>query len=124
MEGTLGELPHCEQNFLCARFARGTLAAMSQPYRELLDATVRHLEELKAQGTRFVPITPETLRALTETTVVSRVPQISAPITEHRTLNTEHRTSNVGLATPAPALPANPDKARAIAELRERAMVC
>src|SRR5688572_23665805 len=39
---------------------------MSAPYDQLIDATIRHLEDLKARGTRFVPVTPETIALLKE----------------------------------------------------------
>jgi uracil-DNA glycosylase len=38
----------------------------SDPYNELLDATIRHLEELKAAGATSVPVSPEMLTALRE----------------------------------------------------------
>src|ERR1039457_6352656 len=37
---------------------------MSSAYQELLDATIQHLENLKARGVRHVAVAPETLRAL------------------------------------------------------------
>src|SRR2546427_6461387 len=40
------------------------MAAMSVGYQQLLDAAIRHLEELKAQGVKFVSLSPETLAAL------------------------------------------------------------
>ena len=38
---------------------------MSDGYRQLLDATISHLEGLKSRGVRHVAVAPETLRALT-----------------------------------------------------------
>src|SRR5207302_9049139 len=40
------------------------MAAMSVGYQQLLDAAICHLEELKAQGVKFVSVAPETLAAL------------------------------------------------------------
>ena len=40
------------------------MEVMSAAYNELLDATIRHLEELKSLGVRHVAVTPETLRSL------------------------------------------------------------
>src|SRR5688572_7890615 len=40
---------------------------MSAPYDQLIDATIRHLEDLKARGTRFVPVAPETISLLKQT---------------------------------------------------------
>lgn len=37
---------------------------MTGSYRELVEAAIRHLEDLRRRGTRFVPVTPETLAAL------------------------------------------------------------
>ena len=38
---------------------------MSEPYYEqLLDATIQHLQNLKGQGVRFLPVAAETLVAL------------------------------------------------------------
>lgn len=41
-----------------------TMTSMPTAYEQLLDATLRHLEALKARGVRFVSVSPETLRAL------------------------------------------------------------
>jgi DNA polymerase len=43
---------------------------MSDAYRQLLDATIRHLEVLKAQGVEHVPVRSETLAALSAKPVV------------------------------------------------------
>lgn len=37
---------------------------MSEAFRQLLDATLQHMEELKAAGTKYVPVSAETLAAL------------------------------------------------------------
>jgi DNA polymerase len=39
---------------------------MSDPYNDLLEATIRHLQELRAQGVQFVSVSPETLARLTK----------------------------------------------------------
>jgi len=39
---------------------------MSSAYDQLLDAAIRHLEDLKAHGARNVVVSPETLRALSQ----------------------------------------------------------
>jgi len=39
---------------------------MADAYHQLLDASIQHLERLKAQGTRYVPVSAETLSALTQ----------------------------------------------------------
>jgi DNA polymerase len=48
---------------------------MSAAYHELLDATIRHLEDLKSRGVRHLAVTPETLRALAQPP-----PKTAAPI--------------------------------------------
>ncbi|MEI8290865.1 MAG: uracil-DNA glycosylase family protein [Verrucomicrobiota bacterium] len=40
--------------------------AMSDGYRQLLDAAIQHLEGLKSRGVRHVAVAPETLRALAQ----------------------------------------------------------
>lgn len=40
------------------------MSVMSAAYNELLDATIQHLEGLKARGVRHVAVAPDTLRAL------------------------------------------------------------
>ena len=57
--------------------------AMSDGYRQLLDATIQHLEGLKSRGVRHVAIAPETLRALAQppppkTPVPNLKPAVSA----------------------------------------------
>lgn len=39
---------------------------MSETGRQLLEATIQHLEDLKARGARYVTVSPETLRALAQ----------------------------------------------------------
>lgn len=39
---------------------------MSEDYEQLLEATIQHLQDLKAQGVRFVPVTPGTIASLTQ----------------------------------------------------------
>ena len=52
--------------FRALRGVGDTIALMSGAYHQLLDAAIQHLEELKARGVRFVPVTPETLAALSQ----------------------------------------------------------
>ncbi len=104
---------------------------MSESYRQLLDATIQHLEGLKARGVRHVSVTPESLRALalparpTLATTSGPKPFSLAPV--------------VAKPVPAPiALAAKPlvqpgtqnpklgttDKTAAFAALRDRALAC
>src|SRR6266404_232668 len=46
---------------------KAKIGAMSDAYHQLLEATIRHLSELKARGVRFVPVSPETLAGLRTT---------------------------------------------------------
>ena len=58
------------------------MAAMSVAYHQLLDGAIQHLQELKANGVRFVSLSPETLAALRQprpTTSASSPPAPPAP---------------------------------------------
>ena len=94
---------------------------MSEPFNQLLAATIDHLQSLKGHGTRFVPLQPETLQDL------NQAPR--RPHTESQNLNVQPRTetlfkTNGGATEDTPSPSNNPSKAQAIAELRERAMQC
>lgn len=114
---------------------------MSSGYDQLLAATIRHLENLQAQGVRHVAVAPETLRALTAP--VARPVPTAAPVNPARPAATipapvasPPRPAPVipmpkpvtPIAKPQPVGPnfvsINPDKAAAFASLRERVMVC
>src|SRR5436853_6499423 len=94
-------------------------------FKELLDATIDHLEGLKEGGTRYVPVSSQLLNRL-----ASVLPAKStAPVTSLKT--GESPTTKV-FAEPKPAqapvatrqVPGPMGKAEAMAELRERALVC
>ncbi len=103
---------------------------MSDDYRQLLDATILHLEALKSRGARHVAVAPETLRAL----ALPPKPSISnrqLPITKPPA----SASGAVPKIVPAPAAPvfekseignskSEMDKAEAFAALRARALVC
>ena len=116
---------------------------MSAGYNELLDATVRHLEDLKSRGVRHVAVSSETLRALAQPPVAtSQMDKAAAPPQELRSSRREEALSSKSkISAPATgqatllALPgetqsaiANPlsptEKAAAFTALRERALVC
>jgi uracil-DNA glycosylase family 4 len=97
-------------------------------YNELLDATINHLEELKRSGTKFVAISSEALAQLGKSPRPSAVAAQRPPTQAPRALVTP-------APAPAPAPPhkrtaepivlsPNQDKAAAMRELRERALVC
>jgi DNA polymerase len=116
---------------------------MSDVYQELLDATIQQLQELKAQGVRFVPVSAEALAGLNQP---SRVAQknISAPVAqptarpvptpspaapkpvEIKSAPTIDLPLSLPAAPPPAALPvlSSEAKAAAFAELAQRASVC
>ena len=127
-------------------FSRGAAggpydALMSSGYDQLLDATIRHLENLQAQGVRHVAVAAETLRALT-----LPVARPSAPIipVDSRPAPVAMVPPPVRAPRPTPVVPmpklvmpslssspvassfvsATPAKATAFAELRERVLGC
>ncbi|HXI69067.1 MAG TPA: uracil-DNA glycosylase [Verrucomicrobiae bacterium] len=57
---------------------------MSESYRQLLDATIQHVEDLKARGARHLAVAPETLRAL-----ATAAPRVAASPSESRSSRRE-----------------------------------
>ena len=110
---------------------------MSDGYQQLIEATIRHLEDRKAQGVKFIPVSQETLAALNSPCVREPNSTIAAP-TRAATASAPVRTVVESLgATPLPAVAvatiptslavAPPDrqtKEAAMAELRARASEC
>jgi DNA polymerase len=92
-------------------------------YHEILEASIRHLEGLKAQGARFVSVSPETLAALGQANPVPR-PSAGVAQAENPTL----------IQAPSPLSPLKPPtatpgaeaqtKAQAMAALREQVIPC
>jgi DNA polymerase len=105
-------------------------AFMSEGYRQLLDATIQHLEDLKSRGVRHVAIAPETLRALAQPAAAKA--QISNPKSQMD--KTAAPPQELSLALPGETVPASapspvtrlssPEKVAAFAALRERALAC
>jgi DNA polymerase len=122
---------------------------MSSAYDQLLDATIQHLEHLKANGVRHVSVSPESLQALSQP--LARVaPQVapvppsipgretppSPPVVPDKPPHSKPEVAPAAVEfalplglpgeTPPPATtPLSPEaKAAAFAELRERAMAC
>jgi DNA polymerase len=119
---------------------------MSADYDQLLDATITYFEQLKAQGTRYVSVSPETLTGLSRAAVV--LPQTrSQPAASAMISPPSARTSAVlvdgapvapklppvfdpslAQTSAAPVSPGTPlsleARMQAFTELRERAMVC
>ncbi len=132
------------------------MAGMSADFANLVDVTIRHLEELKTKGTRFVAVDRATLTALRQpppmrTPVLGTSVAEALPAAESMEASLPHesipQSSSPVLLPAAPAtaaLPIAPEnapptpsatappasalrgeaKAQAIAELRERALVC
>jgi DNA polymerase len=120
---------------------------MSAGYRQLLDATIQHLEGLKSRGVRHVAVAPETLRALAQpptrtlarpaAPVATPQPRAATPppvpaAAAESTLSMPPKKSiapakvaaDIVLPHPAAArLPAS-EKAAAFAALRERVLAC
>jgi len=117
---------------------------MTDVYHELLDAAIHQLQELKAQGVRFVPLSPEGVSALNETprpVVRKSSPVAPAVQAAPKTVSAAPRIAekpveikSAPVIIPAPLAPAEASdaaplltpeaKAAAFAELRQRAMAC
>jgi len=113
------------------------MLVMSDSYQQLLEATIRHLEERKARGLKFIPLSQETLAALVspcvrESDAASAAPSRSpAPTLPEIPMfeSTIPPPPHASAASSAPAsLGAAPldlqTKQAAMAELQARAMVC
>jgi DNA polymerase len=115
---------------------------MASAYNQLLDATIRHLEDLKSRGACHVAVAPETLRALAQTTRPAEVPTppsdepAARPYQKTTPGHAAEQTSLLALpgetqseiftaSAPSPVTRlSSPEKAAAFAALRERALVC
>jgi DNA polymerase len=126
---------------------------MNSSYNQLLDATIQHLEDMKARGVRHVPVAPETLRALAQPPAkeshIGKAISIGTPSTASARKEFQTQAGTVpgapsiqsaitapaaeqanllalpGETVPGQAPPLDPQaKAAAFAALRERAMVC
>jgi uracil-DNA glycosylase family 4 len=113
---------------------------MPDPFQELLGATLDHLRDLKERGVRYVTVSPETLSALSQAAPLRLAPPSpsagtgvtatppAAPATLRPALSPEtfQKLSRESI-TPQPPTAVSLDhaaKAQAIAEVRERALVC
>ena len=115
---------------------------MSDAYHELLDAAINQLQELKAQGVRFIPVSPEGMAALNEKprpitkTVSAPViaprpipkPAPEPPRVAPKPIEVKPPAPSLSLPGETPAAPApslsNEAKVAAFAELRQRALAC
>lgn len=117
---------------------------MPDAYSQLLDATIQHLEALKARGVHFVSVSPRALAGLTQAsaTKAQRTDQRDVTASPARTTRvsprltvavTKPEPSNAPVTTPtrtpiaaAPIVPGlSPEaKLEAFSKLRERALAC
>ena len=104
---------------------------MSTAYHELLDATIQHLEGLKARGVRHLAIAPETLRALVRPAGIIPAPtaaKIATPGSMPAKQIAAFMPSEKITAPVSQSAIRNPQsaigKATAFAALRERALAC
>ena len=134
----------CEQILFGVAAGGGYDGVMAADYNQLLDATIQHLEDLKARGVRHVAVAPETLRALAQP-AKSPAPgfrvaaeKTTAPVAAIKTgpavsvLAEKPAPPKIvpvvapvaPAATPALAEKLETEKAVALAALRERALAC
>jgi DNA polymerase len=109
---------------------------MSDPYGQLLDATIQHLEDLKSHGVRHVAVAPETLRALAQPAATGTPASGPARVERQKPAGSETGApqpvaeQTTLLALPGETVPSqNPlldpqAKVAAFAALRERALAC
>jgi DNA polymerase len=104
---------------------------MSESYRQLLDATIQHLEGMKARGTRHVTVAPETLHVLVRPPAKLPIANFQAPISKNLAA-APAVAPKVIHAVAAPVAEQSAignrqsamNKAAAFAALRERALAC
>src|SRR4051794_11802341 len=96
---------------------------MSDDYQRLLSATIDHLEILKSRGTNYVTVNSATLTSLSQPAqlapLVSRQEVKSAPVVENF-----FTPAQPEIKTPIRISAGTPEKYAAIAELKNRAMIC
>jgi DNA polymerase len=104
---------------------------MSSDYGQLLDAAIHHLQDLKSRGTRYVEVSTETLRSLSQpppkSAAVSNLkPQgqpVAAPVLVSKPV--EFFPAPTKEASSSVVNPKSPiEKSTAFAALRERVMAC
>ena len=115
---------------------------MPDAYSQLLDATIQHLEALKARGVHFISVSPQALAGLTQPSASKArqtdhrdvaPSQASTPATAFRSSVPKLEPSKAATLSPthllgSPALPVNglsPEaKLEAFSKLRERTLAC
>jgi len=116
---------------------------MSDGYRQLLDAAIQHLENLKSRGVRHVAVAPETLRALALPPVAgksptanfkSQIPTAVVPPKIEPAISMPPKKSAAPTSAASPKsevsnlkieiTSSSPEKTAAFTALRERALAC
>jgi uracil-DNA glycosylase len=97
---------------------------MPSAYDELLDATLRHLQQQKAQGVQFVDVSPQTLAALDQPVARRAAAPPPPPPKPAAPAAVPHPMPAPKPAAPVIQTPPAADKAAAFAELRQRARAC
>jgi uracil-DNA glycosylase len=112
---------------------------MPDPYQYVLDAAIQHLQELRERGVRFVPVSPELLKDLSNRPKRVRnsrtEPRVAQPLRDSVTEPTVPSRAVETLRAPAeragnPSAPLTTespvpaDKEAAFADLRRRALAC
>ena len=97
---------------------------MSEAYRQLLNATIGHLESLKQRGVRHVDASPDLLRALAQPTARASAPatgqalgQAQAPVAIAPSRSDEPSVYDLPEQSAV-------DKAAALEQLRDEALAC
>ena len=95
-------------------------------FHDLLEATISHLEGLKARGTRFLPVSPETLHSLAAAPAGSSLAAKSFPSPPAPPPAPVRRSQPVERIVSSQPVVLSPDldKAAAMRDLRERALIC
>lgn len=98
---------------------------MPTPYDQLLDATIEHLQHLKEQGVRHVPVPVQTLAGLAQGRGSAVVAARTVPVKAVNTVSAPVVVVTPAVPVVAPRVTVDPQaKAAAMLELRERALAC
>jgi uracil-DNA glycosylase len=136
------------KNIRALRGVDARMILVSDAYNQLLNATIEHLEDLKAHGVRFVRVSPESLAGLNQDQqrVSAKLPGASYPpapqtaqMTAAKMTPQKPKTGEAkpvaeralsfslpsqSVMAPATSVLSADARAAAFAELRQRAMVC
>ena len=99
-------------------------APMSEAYRQLLDATIGHLESLKQRGVRHVDASPDLLRALAQPTARASAPATGQALGQAQAPVAIPPSRSDGLSLYDLPEQSAKEKAAAMEQLREEALAC